>query len=225
MLRYYHDAGKVLYFNEKELEQHIVIDVQWFIDAFKHIITDKLHYKGLPVASEDWEEFYRTRNLEDHLLTEIWRNDDNLLSEKLPTGEKRILLKTRDSDPRYLLYHKNQLLVFMQRLGLMAIGNKSHYVPCMNRKEIENAIPDLIQRATSKTSVLIYRFSFLPFFLFFRLVVSCMQLKDWKVLITDGTSCLYRNAALFSVKKYNIVLSVTEPQYSYKYFTLFQDAL
>ncbi|XP_062586414.1 probable serine/threonine-protein kinase pats1 [Saccostrea cucullata] len=146
MLRYYHDAGKVLYFNEEGLKEFIIIDVQWFIDAFKHIITDKLHFKGIPVASEDWEEFYSTGNLEDHLLTEIWRNDDNPLSEKLPEDDEWILSKTRDSDPRYLLYHKKQLLNFMQRLGLMAVGNKSHYVPCMNRKEIENAIPDLIQR-------------------------------------------------------------------------------
>ncbi|XP_061171300.1 uncharacterized protein LOC133180866 [Saccostrea echinata] len=45
MLRYYHDAGKVLYFNEKDLEKSVIMDVQWFIDAFKHIITDKLHLK------------------------------------------------------------------------------------------------------------------------------------------------------------------------------------
>ncbi|XP_062576541.1 probable serine/threonine-protein kinase pats1 isoform X2 [Saccostrea cucullata] len=45
MLRYYHDAGKVLYFNEEGLEKSVIMDVQWFIDAFKHIITDKLHLK------------------------------------------------------------------------------------------------------------------------------------------------------------------------------------
>ncbi|XP_062594581.1 uncharacterized protein LOC134256001 [Saccostrea cucullata] len=137
VLHFLHEIGKILYFSVDKLKDTIIIDVQWFVDAFKYIIT-------------------------------------------------------------------------RPGLGLMAIGNKSHYVPCMNRKEIENAIPDLIQRSNSKTSVLIYRFSFLPFFLFFRLVVCCMQLKDWRVLITEGTSCLYRNAALFSVKHYNIVLSVTE---------------
>ncbi|XP_062575507.1 uncharacterized protein LOC134237423 [Saccostrea cucullata] len=210
MLRYYHDAGKVLYFNEEGLKEYFIIDVQWFIDAFKNIITDKLHFKGIPVARIDWEEFYRTGNLEDQLLTEIWMDEDKRLFEKYPNEKERISFGGWISNPRYLLYHKTELLSFMQRLGLMAVGNKSHYVPCMNRKEIEKAIPDLIQRSKSKTSVLIYRFSFLPFFLFFRLVVSCMQLKDWKILITDGTSCLYRNAALFSVKKYNIVLSVTE---------------
>ncbi|XP_062602580.1 uncharacterized protein LOC134264294 [Saccostrea cucullata] len=41
MLRYFHDAGKVLYFNEEGLEDSVIIDIQWFIDAFKNIITDK----------------------------------------------------------------------------------------------------------------------------------------------------------------------------------------
>ncbi|XP_062586698.1 probable serine/threonine-protein kinase pats1 [Saccostrea cucullata] len=205
MLRYYHDAGKVLYFNEEGLKQYVIIDVQWFIDAFKHILTDKLHFQGIPAAQKDWDEYYKTGSLRDGLLTEIWKHKDKLTESGTEESDSDF-----EDDPRYLLYHKDNLLNFMQRLGLMAVGEESHYVPCMNRKEIESAVTDQIQKSDSKTSILIYRFSFLPFFLFFRLVVSCMQLEGWEVRMTNETSCLYRNAALFSVNEYNVVLSVTE---------------
>ncbi|XP_062598206.1 uncharacterized protein LOC134259620 [Saccostrea cucullata] len=224
MLRYYHDAGKVLYFNEKGLQRYVVIDVQWFIDAFKHIITDKLHFQGISAVQGDWDEYYRTGHLRDPLLTEIWKHEDNKLKEKMMesgTREADSLYEIRDfgskysdsdfhHNPLYLLHHKKVLLDYLQRLGLMAVGEESHYVPCMNRKEIESAVIDLIKRSEKRSSILIYRFGFLPFFLFFRLVVSCMQITGWEVLITDETSCLYRNAALFSVHEYNVVLSVTE---------------
>ncbi|XP_062584040.1 uncharacterized protein LOC134245809 [Saccostrea cucullata] len=83
MLRYYHDAGKVVYFNEEGLKQYVIIDVQWFIDAFKHILTDKLHFQGIPAAQKDWDEYYTTGNLRDRLLTEIWKHKDDKLEEEM----------------------------------------------------------------------------------------------------------------------------------------------
>ncbi|XP_062587788.1 uncharacterized protein LOC134249453 [Saccostrea cucullata] len=219
MLRYYHDAGKALYFKEDGLYDKVIINVQWFIDAFKHIITDKLHFTGIPGTQENWEEYYKTGNLRDQLLVEIWKYKDEELFEKLKKEEKYSDNESEDNDSedesdendkRYLLCHKESLLNFMQRLGLLAIGTESHYVPCMNRKEIETELLNLIEESESKSSVLVYQFDFLPFFLFFRLVVGCMQENGWKVLRNRGTSCLYKNAALFSYIQYNIVLSVTK---------------
>ncbi|XP_062600369.1 uncharacterized protein LOC134262003 [Saccostrea cucullata] len=216
MLRYYHDTGKALYFKEDGLDDKIIINVQWFIDAFKHIITDRLHFKGIPGTQENWEEYYKTGNLRDRLLLEIWKHKDEELCEKLKKEGKLTDTKVRsekesyEKDKRYLQCHKVSLLIFMQRLGLLAIGTESHYVPCMNRKEIEKELLNLIEESESKSSVLVYEFDFLPFFLFFRLVIACMQENGWKVLRNQGTSCLYKNAALFSYIQYNIVLSVTE---------------
>ncbi|XP_056017076.1 uncharacterized protein LOC130053692 [Ostrea edulis] len=39
-LRFFNDIGLILYFNEKELSKSLVIDVQWFVDSFKFIISD-----------------------------------------------------------------------------------------------------------------------------------------------------------------------------------------
>ncbi|XP_062584754.1 uncharacterized protein LOC134246406 [Saccostrea cucullata] len=208
MLRYCHDAGKVLYFDEDGLKEEVIIDIQWFIDAFKHIITDKLHFKGIPGNEEDWDEYYESGNLKKRLLEEIWKHKDKELY-------KALKMKGYESDEfvhdkRCLGYHQESLLNFMQRLGLLVVGEESHYVPCMNRKKMESAVPDFICRSESKSSVLIYRFTFLPFFFFFRLVVACMQEENWKVLKTHDTPCLYKDAALFSVGGYTVVLSVTK---------------
>ncbi|XP_062608911.1 probable serine/threonine-protein kinase pats1, partial [Saccostrea cucullata] len=207
MLRYYHDAGKALYFNETGLDDKVIIDVQWFIGAFKHIITDKLHFEGFPVNLKDWNEYYRTGNLGDKLLEEIWKHKDELLSVKPKLKVFDILFMPAKNK---LLDHKESLLHFTQRLGLLAVGKDNHYVPCMNRKEMEDEIPNFLKGAENKSSVLIYCFGFLPYFMFFRLVVACMQEKDWKVLFSKGTSCLYKDAALFSYMDYRIVLSVTK---------------
>ncbi|XP_062580397.1 probable serine/threonine-protein kinase pats1 [Saccostrea cucullata] len=212
MLRYYHDAGKALYFNENGLEKEVIIDVQWFVDAFKHIITDKLHIKGIHMTKGDWNEYYQTGNLRVRLLEEIWKHKDEELFNKVKKGNEIYSFSAMftEGKERYLQYHKKSLLSFMQRLGLVAIGKESYYVPCMNRKEIEKELFDLINKSKSKSSVLVYQFEFLPFFLFFRLIVACMRIKNWEVLENNRTSCLYRNAALFSYSEYNIVLSVTK---------------
>ncbi|XP_062580311.1 probable serine/threonine-protein kinase pats1 [Saccostrea cucullata] len=223
MLRYYHDAGKALYFKENGLNEEVIIDVQWFIDAFKHIITDKLHSKGIPVTQGDWDEYYETGNLKDQLLIEIWKHKDIELLEKLIEEDRNyVLLKygSFEKNKRYLKCHKKSLLNFMQRLGLLALGSESHYVPCMNRKELEYNISNLINNSYSKSSVLVYRFDFLPFFLFYRLIVACMQENGWNVLQNQGISCLYKNAALFSCKETNFLLSVTEDSIQLQVFCL-----
>ncbi|XP_062596685.1 uncharacterized protein LOC134258119, partial [Saccostrea cucullata] len=221
MLRYYHDAGKALYFNENGLNEKVIIDVQWFIDAFKHIITDKLHFKGIPVIQGDWDEYYETGNLKDQVLIKICKHKDEELFEKLKEEDQNYRTNYGyKNDKRYLQCHKKSLLGFMQRLGLLALGTKSHYVPCMNRKEVECHLSNLINNSHSKTSVLIYRFDFLPFFLFYRLIVHCMQEDDWNVLQNQGVSCLYKNAALFSCKETNFLLSVTEESIQLQVFCL-----
>ncbi|XP_062579593.1 uncharacterized protein LOC134241571 [Saccostrea cucullata] len=186
MLRFYHDAGKVLYFNETGLKQSVIIDVQWFVDVFKHVITDTLHVDGIIGSSGDWYEYYETGNLKDTLLENIWAD-----SKKTDT-----------------LCHKQTILDFMQRLGLVAVGKESHYVPCMNRKEMNDNQKNILQ-SKSKSSLLVYRFKVLPFFFFFRLVVACMQEKGWTVPKSEGISYLYKNMALFAFGQYNIILSVT----------------
>ncbi|XP_056017026.1 uncharacterized protein LOC125676179 [Ostrea edulis] len=40
MLRFFHEIGQIIYFADDKLKDVIIIDVQWFVDGFKNIITD-----------------------------------------------------------------------------------------------------------------------------------------------------------------------------------------
>ncbi|XP_056016995.1 uncharacterized protein LOC130053649 [Ostrea edulis] len=210
MLRYYHDAGKILHFNETDLQELIIIDVQWFVDAFKNIITDKLHQKGIEASMDDWDEYYQTGHLKDSLLTEIWRKKDQDLHQELLVKGRAAIEDETSEDPRYLLPHKDEILMFMNRLGLVAAGDESHYVPCMNREEVDRELTSTICGSNEKSFVLLFQFDFLPYFLFYRLVVSCMQMGTWEVLRSKGKPCLYRNVALFSTKDNHFAIAVTE---------------
>ncbi|XP_061192147.1 probable serine/threonine-protein kinase pats1 [Saccostrea echinata] len=205
MLRYYHDAGKVLYFNEEGLKETVIIDVQWFVDAFKNIITDANHVKGINTVKLIWDEYYTTGNLQSDLLSRIWEKADEKLLKSLIKENASI----EKDDPRFLLHHKEVLLSYMQRLGLIAIGETSHYVPCMNKKPFADQQMDIIKKAPLRSTVLVFLFDFLPFFLFYRLVVKLMVNRTFKVLRNKDISCLYKNAALFSYKDHNIAVAVT----------------
>ncbi|MES1923194.1 Glycosyl transferases group 1, partial [Bonamia ostreae] len=185
MLRYYHDAGKVLYFNETDLADFVILDVQWFVDAFQFIITDKLHMKGIKGRMQDWEEYYQTGHLRDGLLTDIWRKRDLDLHKELLENDEVAIEDDIANDSRYLLPYKDTILMFMTRLGLVAVGEEFHYVPCINKKEIDSRLANIIRESKQKSSVLIFQFDFLPYFVFYRLIVSCMQEMRWKVLESE----------------------------------------
>ncbi|XP_062604794.1 probable serine/threonine-protein kinase pats1, partial [Saccostrea cucullata] len=205
MLRFYHDAGKVLHFDEEYLRDSVIIDVQWFVNAFKIIMTDRHHVKGIVARGHDWNEFYKTGNLKDALLIDIWKEEDKrLLGNRTssPTAEF-------DKDPLFLLFHKENLLLYMQRLGLISSEGETHYIPSMNKKDFGEEQKEIIKRSSTKTSVLVVLFDFLPYFLFYRLVVGLMQFENWKVLESEGISCLYKDAVMFNHKSHNIAIAVT----------------
>ncbi|XP_062603113.1 uncharacterized protein LOC134264868 [Saccostrea cucullata] len=207
MLRYYHDAGKVLHFDEKNLTYSVIIDVQWFVNTFKSIMTDMHHVKGIDARRQDWEEFYKTGNLKDSLLNDIWRiKDERLLKTKTKSSSEEIKF---GDDPSFIMYHKEELLLYMQRLGLISSEGETHYVPSMNKKDFGETQKEIIKRSSTKTSVLVFLFDFLPYFFFYRLVVALMQIEDWKVLRSYNISCLYKNAAMFTHSDHDIALAVT----------------
>ncbi|XP_062567507.1 uncharacterized protein LOC134229738 [Saccostrea cucullata] len=205
MLRYYHDSGRILFFQEGKLRNFIILDVQWFVNAFKTIITDNLHVKGIIANRQDWKDYYSTGNLQDTLLVDIWDMEDRNW-QTANFSDKPICKE----DPRFLIHHKDSMLLYMQRLGLIAVGGDLHYIPCMNKRDFN---PKVHQKQffleSARTSVLVYFFKFLPYFLFYRLVVACLQIRSWKVLKSKGTKCLYKNAAMFNYKEHDVVIYVT----------------
>ncbi|XP_062610970.1 probable serine/threonine-protein kinase pats1 [Saccostrea cucullata] len=78
MLQFFHDIREILHFNQKLLGGIIIIDVQWFADAFKNVITDKKHAEeDLYQHASEWCKFSENGELGDTLLSAIWEMNNN----------------------------------------------------------------------------------------------------------------------------------------------------
>ncbi|XP_056015100.1 uncharacterized protein LOC125677879 [Ostrea edulis] len=191
ILKFYHDIGVILHFDESSLAETVIIDIQWFVDSFKNIITDPNHIRDFVDSDRDWCSFYISGHILDSLLTDIWNS--------------------RHFEMNYWKRNQNKanLLQYMQRLGLIAVGTFAHYIPCMNKRSFGMQEDNFFHSIQSKTSVLVFRFQFLPYFFYFRLIVACLTKTkgEWMVLEDRGL-CLYKNVACFVYKQHAIALAV-----------------
>lgn len=62
-LKFLHRVGSLLYFDEEELRDIVILDVQWFVNAFKCIITDSVDVEN--VNNEELIQFHKTGELDD----------------------------------------------------------------------------------------------------------------------------------------------------------------
>ncbi|XP_056015094.1 uncharacterized protein LOC125676204 isoform X4 [Ostrea edulis] len=191
ILKFYHDIGVILHFDESSLAETVIIDIQWFVDSFKNIITDPNHIRDFVDNDRDWYSFYISGHILDRLLTDIWTS------------------RHFEMDHWERNQNKANLLQYMQRLGLIAVGTYAHYIPCMNKRSFGMQEENFFHTSQSKTSVLVFRFQFLPYFFYFRLIVACLTKTngEWIVLEDNGL-CLYKNVACFVYKQHAIALAV-----------------
>ncbi|XP_061193666.1 uncharacterized protein LOC133201889 [Saccostrea echinata] len=194
MLQFFHDIRAIVYFDQEFLSEVIILDVQWFADAFKNIITDKNHAKeDLYAFASEWDKFNETGELYDTLLFAIWKMNNNGYIE-----------------------HKDNIMLYMEKLGLLAKMNEEKwYVPCMNK----TPFPVNYFSSYPASSVLCYTFDFLPAGIFHRLVATCMQIP-WEVLADNDQGCIYQTAAIFVFHDlhHNIMLGMTQKEIQLQVF-------
>lgn len=71
MLLFLHRAGNLFYVYEGILKETIIIDVQWFLDAFKSIIAYPV---GIETNDQKRHRFKDTGEISDQELTAIWES-------------------------------------------------------------------------------------------------------------------------------------------------------
>ncbi|XP_056018466.1 uncharacterized protein LOC125668285 [Ostrea edulis] len=189
ILKFYHDIGVLLHFDASNLSKNVIIDIQWFVDSFKNIITDPNHVKDLVDNKDDWCAFNENGQIQDELLTNIWKSQQFEIKPRV----------------------KEDLLQYMERLGLIYTGKQAHYIPCMNKLSFGIKEEQYLQCIKNKTSVLVFRFDFLPYFFYFRLVVACLTKTngEW-VILKDGGPRLFKNLACFLYKRHIVALAVNK---------------
>ncbi|XP_062612066.1 uncharacterized protein LOC134273859 [Saccostrea cucullata] len=191
-LTFFHEIGHLLFYNEKELKEIIILDIQWFADAFKFIIADETHVQTECKRKlvDEWDAFNKTGELSDALLEAMWKSQEN---------------------NEYMQY-KHDIILYMERLGMMtpipqniAREKIAYYVPCMNKRPI----PAQCRKYFSFDLIHCFRFAFLPVFIFHRLVVSCMSLSKWKLNVSGQEKNIYRTAAVFVYANHHVILAIS----------------
>lgn len=179
MLLFFHTVGMLLYFDEDNLKETIILDIQWFSDAFKSIIAYDVDMKD---TDKDRKLFLNTGELSDRELDELWERERKNEYNK----------------------HKKKILPYMEQLGLLAICNTEnpetkemrtwYYIPSMNKRPYE-----IDDRKCSKSSILCFKFDDtgqLPMFVFYKAIVKCMKIPGWSIF----KNCIYENMAIFSYR-------------------------
>lgn len=183
MLMFFHRVGTLLYFDEDNLKDTIILDIQWFSDAFKCIIA---YHVDINNSDIDRDNFQKTGELDDHMLEKIWIREEN---------------------KEYIKY-KDVILAYMEQLGLLAICNTEntdtkeiktwYYIPSMNKRKFE-----IDDKEFSKSSILCFQFDKqgqLPIFVFYGAIVKCMKIPGWSIFKLNGLNCIYDNVACFSYR-------------------------
>lgn len=92
MLNFLNRVGSLLYIDEAGFKDTVILDVQWFLDAFKSILT---YSTDVAKTDKNQKRFRETGELSDEELVSIW--------EKLP-----------DHGSKYF-EHKIFLISFMEK--------------------------------------------------------------------------------------------------------------
>nr|XP_022307937.1 uncharacterized protein LOC111113935 [Crassostrea virginica] len=177
-LNFFNETGVILF--RSEIKNIIILDVQWFVDAFKCIILDEEHVKEKRYLG-DFDELFKFGLLSNTLLKKLWQND--------------------------FYQYKESLVNHMKYLDMLAeLSKEMWYVPCMNKQ----TYPCEILNNCNVSSRLCFLFEFLPFIIYHRLVVACinnMGMKPWK---RSGRMCIFHTVTILVYKDHRVLIAICD---------------
>ncbi|XP_071142530.1 uncharacterized protein [Mytilus edulis] len=189
-LQYCHDMGTVVYFDEENLADHVILDPKWLINALRCLVSDKID--NVIEVSDDWETLTDTGQLTDALISLLFKKEPELNFEE----------------------NKAHLIEVMKRFDIIVNLKKSTalYMPCMIKScsfsEVQKQFGDENQ-PFYKTSWLCLEFKFLPP-AFFNHIIA-WYIKQYQVhVIIDKENRSKRNALYRQIGIFDLDLSCCE---------------
>ncbi|VDI83687.1 coiled-coil and C2 domain-containing protein 1 [Mytilus galloprovincialis] len=189
-LKYCNDNGTVIYFDEENLADHVILNPKWLIKAFRCLVSDKID--NVIEVSDDWQQLKDTGQLTDSLISSLFRKEPNLKFEN----------------------NKAHLIEVMKRFDIIVNLKDSTtlYMPCMIKacsfSEVQKHFSDGSQSIT-KTSWLCLEFKFLPP-AFFNHIIAWYVKKYNVSYIIDKECRSKRNALYRQVGVFDLDLSRCE---------------
>ncbi|VDI58011.1 Hypothetical predicted protein [Mytilus galloprovincialis] len=74
-LKFQHSVGRILYFDEASLNQHIILSPTHLIDAFKSIVTDRRFCKGDKLRQDSWDLMSQKGVIAKKCVEDIWKKN------------------------------------------------------------------------------------------------------------------------------------------------------
>ncbi|XP_076108934.1 uncharacterized protein LOC143076921 [Mytilus galloprovincialis] len=183
-LQYCHDNGTVIYFEEENLKDHVILDPKWLVDAFRCLVSDKIETKIK--LSDHWQNLIETGELTDTLITALFKKEPHLK----------------------FLENKIHLLEVMIRFDIIvSLKNSSAlYMPCMMTpctfEEVRKHFIDESQ-FFYRTSWLCLDFEFLPPAFFNHILAWYIRQYSVSTITEKGTrnerKTLYRQIGVFNL--------------------------
>ncbi|XP_078322841.1 uncharacterized protein LOC144622140 [Crassostrea virginica] len=169
-LTFFHETGVVLFRSETE---NIILDVQWFVDAFKCIILDEKHLDTSDENNCDlFEQLTNHGLLSTELLDELWKKHN-------------------------IYEHKDSLIYHMKQLDMLAeLPKGKWYVPCMNKQKYDEKYLD----NCNVSSRLCFLFKYLPYIVYHRLIVACINTLEMQPWETAGKQRIFHTVTILSCK-------------------------
>lgn len=170
-LRFYHELGDIVFFNEPDLREFIILDPQWLIDCFKQVITiPKFHEQHqFPRSQLHWKNLEECGVLHEDILDAVW---DSGVKQQLVT-----------------LMYKFRLLLpipsqYMKRLSsaeeLEEVHGQCYLVPCL-LPPLKSKPSDVHQTHLIPSVLIAFRHSFIPVGVLSRLFSSLVKDEGWQV--------------------------------------------
>lgn len=205
LLKFLNKAGTILFFEEERLKETIILDFQWFVDAFKCIID--YHVDEAEPTDSRRAHLELTGELEDEELDAIWNN------------------KGKD-----YFKNKDQIIAYMEQLGLLAKCHSKrsycketpwYFVPSMTKRKFDNKI---VEGCSEKSSILCFQFKKepLPMHVFYGVVFKCFKIPKWSILPDENEKelCVYEKTACFLFESCIVVLCACKCQIQIQIFHL-----
>lgn len=76
-LKYHHEKGTLVFFDEDELRNHVILSPQFLVDAFRCIITSKTICDGSDRLHRLWKKMTNMAVLEKEIIDAVWSEDKN----------------------------------------------------------------------------------------------------------------------------------------------------
>ncbi|XP_061175597.1 uncharacterized protein LOC133184524 [Saccostrea echinata] len=220
-LQFHHAIGNMLYYDEKGLDDIIILNPQWLVDAFKCFITSE-KFLGLSPSESLLEEVKKTGHLSMEIIETLWseREDRSYLENKEHIIKILERMDIISRPKRYMKggESKQEMTTFLVPcLMSLDLSRPKRYMkdgeavqemttflnPCMMGSPTVRA---KWLKSTNNIPALGFYFKdeFMPPAVFYRLLAACMA--KFPAVEQNDVPLVFANTAVFRLDKLNFLL-------------------